>query len=163
VLEHPQQAKDAGPDDVRLDRFATILAAAGFVVVAPCFPAFLDLTLRESVLDDVERTHAYAESVAREIGAGPPAVFSISFGSLLALHLASRPHMKGRLGGVVLFGGYADLFPTVLFAVTGRATHGEITFETRRDPLHRERQQPRDGEAGNQKGEDRKAHAIFDR
>jgi pimeloyl-ACP methyl ester carboxylesterase len=125
-----------GPDDIRLDRFATILAAAGFTVVAPFYPAFVNLTLHPGVFADAKRAHALAEDVARELQAPPPAVFSISFGSLLAIHLASRRELKGRIGGVVLFGGYADLFATVRYAVTGRASHGGKSLEMRPDPLN---------------------------
>jgi pimeloyl-ACP methyl ester carboxylesterase len=125
-----------GPDDVRLDRFLTILAAAGFTVVAPFYPAYVDLALEPGVFADAERAQAFAGDLARRASAPPPGVFSISFGSLLALHLASRPALAGRIGGVVVFGGFADLFPTVRFAVTGRAEHGGVSLRATRDPLN---------------------------
>jgi pimeloyl-ACP methyl ester carboxylesterase len=54
-----------------------------------------------------------------------PALFSISFGSLLALRLAAR--RPEQIAGAVLFGGYADFADAIGFCLAGE----------RRDPLNR--------------------------
>ena len=53
-----------------------------------------------------------------------PALFSISFGSLVALRLASLPALAGRLRLAVIFGGYADPWRSIRFAVTGEVDGG---------------------------------------
>jgi hypothetical protein len=58
----------AGPDDPRMDRFATILAASGAVVVAPAIPDFLALRVTPDAAGDFER----ALEAARPLLAPPP-------------------------------------------------------------------------------------------
>ncbi len=112
----------AGPDDPRMDRFATILAASGAVVVAPAIPDFLALRVTPDAAGDFER----ALEAARPLVPARPALVSISFGSLLVLRLAAaRPDAIER---AILFGGYADFAAAVRFCLTGPAP---------RDPLNR--------------------------
>ncbi len=113
-----------GPDDPRLDRFCRVLAASGFLVIAPNIRSFRSLSLDPSAFDDARAALHRAHELAQRAGHAPPAVFSISFGSRLAIDLATveRPPSE-----VLLFGGFAEFFPTVRFAVTGvtRALSGE--------------------------------------
>lgn len=128
-----------GPADTRLDRFASVLAASGFVVVAPFFPDVLALLLRPAMFEDAEAALRFAADEATRRSLPPPALFSISFGSILALHLASSPpaaHAQQLASRAVLFGGYADLFPAVEYAVTGRALHEGQALSAKRDPLN---------------------------
>ena len=112
----------AGPDDPRMDRFCAILAASGALVVAPAIPDFLDLRVTRAAAVDFER----ALDAARPLFPARPALFSISFGSLLALRLAAaRPDQVER---AILFGGYADFAAAVRFCLTGPPP---------RDPLNR--------------------------
>src|SRR5688572_16899015 len=74
----------AGPDDVRMDRFCKILAAAGHLVIAPFIPSYLALIPRRAAIEDFERVFdARSRWTTKK-----PVVFSISFGSLLAFALA---------------------------------------------------------------------------
>ncbi len=116
-----------GPAEPRLDRFAAILAAAGIQVHAPYLPAFLGLRLAPTLIDDTRR--AFDDLVASERPAGKPGVLSISFGSLPALRLAAE--RGGDLGGLLVFGGYADWRASLAFAVGG----GQGGVEP--DPLNR--------------------------
>lgn len=130
-----------GPADTRLDRFASILSAAGYVVVAPFFPDAIALLLAPSMFDDADAALRFSIAEAERRALPPPALFSISFGSILALHLASNAEFDGKLSRAVLFGGYADLFPAVEYAVTGRALHdvgksGGQALSAKRDPLN---------------------------
>jgi pimeloyl-ACP methyl ester carboxylesterase len=123
----------AGPDDPRLDRFCRILAASGFRVVAPFIRSFSSLVLEPSAFDDARAALSYAQAQAAHRGHPAPAVFSISFGSRLALELACSEQPPGAL---LLFGGYAEFIPTVRFAVTGRCEPSSAPFESHRDPLN---------------------------
>jgi len=112
----------AGPDDPRMDRFCAVLAASGALVVAPAIPDFLALRVTAAAPLDFER----ALDAARPLFPARPTLFSISFGSLLALRLAAaRP---GEVARAILFGGYADFAAAVRFCLTGPAP---------RDPLNR--------------------------
>ncbi|MBK6517057.1 MAG: hypothetical protein IPM79_20605 [Polyangiaceae bacterium] len=122
-----------GPDDPRLDRFCRILAAAGHLVVAPFIRSFNRLLLDPSAFDDARASLALGRSLAAARGLGPPAVFSISFGSRLALDLAASDEPPSA---AILFGGYAEFLPTVRFAVTGRTEHAGRRHELSRDPLN---------------------------
>ena len=125
-----------GPADTRLDRFASILSASGYVVIAPFFPDAIALLLAPSMFDDADTALRFAIAEAERRGLPAPALFSISFGSILALHLASQPEFDRRISRAVLFGGYAELFPAVEYAVTGRALHDGQALSAKRDPLN---------------------------
>lgn len=122
----------AGPDDPRFIRFCRVLSGAGFVVVAPFIPAYVDLRVVRSAVDDFE---IVVEETARRFASlGRPTLFSISFGSWLALEVAARrPEL---VDGVITFGGYEDFEGVCRFAVTGimRTDEGEVVLA--RDPLN---------------------------
>ena len=131
-----------GPDDPRFDRFARILATAGFVVVAPFLPDHLALRIAPSAADDLAVAFDHAEEITKREGLRAPAVFSISFGSLPAVTLAASDAYRARVGALVLFGGYADFDASVRFALTGRAGRasdacdGAIAIAAPHDPLN---------------------------
>ncbi|HUQ01796.1 MAG TPA: hypothetical protein VM261_04835 [Kofleriaceae bacterium] len=100
-----------GPDDRRMDRFCRVLAASGILTMAPFLPDFVALRVTPAAIEDF--TRAYDVFAAGQ--ATPPGLFSISFGSLLALRTAA----VREVGGVVVFGGYADWDATIRFTVTG--------------------------------------------
>lgn len=108
-----------GPDDPRLDRFCRILAATGFLVVAPCLPDHLALRVRPTAVDDLAIAVDLACARAKRLALPRPALFSISFGSSPAIGVAAQPTRRDALSGLVLFGGYADFERTVRFAITG--------------------------------------------
>ncbi len=119
----------AGPDDPRMDRFCRILAAAGHLVVAPFIPAYLALMPDATAVTDFATIAAalprWSDSPEK------PVVFSISFGSLLALALAAeQPDAVDRL---VLFGGYSDFHETMRFCLSGEVASGRSAT---RDPLN---------------------------
>ncbi len=123
-----------GPDDPRLDRFCRVLARAGFLVVAPFIRAYGDLLLDASAFDDARAALELAKARAAGLGLPRPAVFSISFGSALALQLATLA--EGGPSRVVVFGGFCEFLPTVRFALTGRADHDGVVHTIARDPLN---------------------------
>jgi len=117
----------AGADDPRMDRFCRILAAAGHLVVAPYIPDYLALTPSARAKQDFARVF---HGLPRWTDARP-IVFSISFGSLLALALAAEH--GATIERLVLFGGYADLRETLRFCLTGEVASGR---RAPRDPLN---------------------------
>lgn len=123
----------AGPDDPRLDRFCRILATAGFVTLAPFVRAFCDLVVDPTVFEDGRNALALGRILATERDLPEPAVFSISFGSLLALDLATSAEPPAC---AILFGGYASFMRTVRFALTGEASFEGTTLSIPRDPLN---------------------------
>lgn len=116
-----------GPEDLRFQRLAAILADRGARVVAPFLSDFLTLTLSPRLLAEAEAALLSAHERAR----GPVGVMSISFGSIAALHLAAHhPELVDR---VVVFGGYRDLERTFRFALGGE--DAGLPAEVR-DPLN---------------------------
>ena len=105
----------AGPDDPRLDRFCRILATAGFAVACPFLPDYVALRVAPSAVEDFERCFDAEREVAR--APGRIALFSISFGSLVALRLAAA--RGNEVDSLICFGGYADWDETVRFCLTG--------------------------------------------
>lgn len=123
----------AGPADPRMDRFCRVLAAAGFVVLAPFLPDYTALRVAPACFGDLE---ASFEALLDRPEIGPdqrPGVFSISFGSLPALRLAARARRANRVGGLIVFGGYASWHDTIQFCLSGRI--GGVLHGTR-DPLN---------------------------
>ncbi len=90
-------------------------------MLAPFLPAFLKLRISQDVVDDFASAFSWFADRTEQ-----PAVFSISFGSLPALKLASDPRFADRLSRLICFGGYADLSATLEFSIAG----------DRRDPLN---------------------------
>ncbi|MBK6685057.1 MAG: hypothetical protein IPG45_11375 [Deltaproteobacteria bacterium] len=119
----------AGPADPRLDRFLRVLAGSGLLVLSPFLPDFTALEVKESLTDDLERAlGALLEHPARPRSI-TPGIFSISFGSLPSLRLAARATPERPLGGLLVFGGYAD-FSRTLAHCLGQGAEGP------RDPLN---------------------------
>lgn len=125
-----------GADDPRFDRFCRILASAGFLVLTPFVRSYLALELHPSAFDDARTAFLEAKRLADEHGLARPAVFSISFGSALAFDIASHPETRRHVGGVLVFGGFADFLATVRFAVTGQTEFEGERLSLPHDPLN---------------------------
>jgi len=105
-----------GPADPRFDRFCRVLARAGFRVVAPFLPSYLELLVTPEAPEDLE-VCALA-TAQRWLGPGERlTLFSISFGSWPALEVAAR--QPELVDAVITFGGYADFHATVQFCADG--------------------------------------------
>lgn len=126
----------AGPDDPRFDRFCRVLAAGGHLVLAPFLPAFSAMIVHASAGDDLALAFDELECRALEADLPPPAVLSISFGSLASASLVARPSHRDRVGGWLSFGGYRDFGATLRFALTGRYVHEGRALTAPHDPLN---------------------------
>lgn len=112
-----------GPADPRFDRFLAVLANAGIAAYCPFLPEFRRLSVGPSLVDDALASLDLV--TARE---GPVGVFSISFGSYPAIHLAARRPEQVR--ALTLFGGYARFEDVIRFSLVGHPDHPH-------DPLNR--------------------------
>ena len=121
----------AGPDDPRLDRFCRVLASAGHLVIAPFVPGYLALVPGADAIADLGRVLDEVPRWDARGGGRKPAIFSISFGSLLALALAAT--RGDELSRLIVFGGYADFHATMRFCLGGDTGSGRIA---ERDPLN---------------------------
>jgi len=65
-----------------------------------------------------------------------PAVFSISFGSLPVLRLASDPAFNEHISAVITFGGYADWIAALYYTIRGKVETQDGVFERMPDPLN---------------------------
>jgi pimeloyl-ACP methyl ester carboxylesterase len=104
-----------GPDDERCDRFARILAHAGFVVMCPRMDALTQMRLGVSAIDQLARSLEALVALEEHPSHKLPGVFSISFGSFPALMTAASPRTSHLVGSLVVFGGYANFADTCRF------------------------------------------------
>jgi pimeloyl-ACP methyl ester carboxylesterase len=119
-----------GPADPRLERLLAILADAGYVVVAPFLRDFMALRLDSRVIDDLDRAWTTLRESRHLPDGVRPGIFSISFGSLPALRVAADPRRASEVGGLMVFGGYADWRNTLRFCLQGATGYPH-------DPLNR--------------------------
>jgi len=124
----------AGRHHPSLIRFARAAAAAGRVVLVPEVPSWRALEI------DVEAARAAIDVGARyfsgrpEVEPGRVGVVGFSFGATHALIAAADPALRARVGGVVGFGGYADLRSAFRFGFSGRHQWGDREYRLRPDP-----------------------------
>ena len=123
-----------GPDDLRMDRFCRILANAGFEVVAPRLPSYMGMRLEATVITEFQAVFDALDELTTV--RAKPAVFSISFGSLPVLRLASNPAYSDRISAVITFGGYMDWIAALHFTLSGRVEYNDGFFEKEPDPLN---------------------------
>jgi len=108
-----------GPEDPRFDRFSRVLAATGYLVLAPFLPSYRQLLVAPQVVVDINA--AFDALLAHPLlpKGTRPGVFSISFGSMPALRLLA---MRGdEIERGVIFGGFANFEETIHFALNGKA------------------------------------------
>lgn len=125
-----------GADDPRMDRFCRVLAAAGFVVMAPLLTDFLELRVTPRAAREVAVACHAAVTMSARRGLPRPAMFSISFGSLPAIEVAASDRFRDALGGLVMFGGFHSFNSAIRFAITKRAFHEGSSIDVPHDPLN---------------------------
>ncbi|MFT4974847.1 MAG: pimeloyl-ACP methyl ester carboxylesterase [Myxococcota bacterium] len=123
-----------GPIDPRFDRFCRVLARAGWAVMAPSMIAYRALVPDETVPRDF-RVAFEALRAQPGVPKSRPGIFSISFGAMPALHLASDPDYVDKIGGLVVFGGYADWTDTLRYMIDGHVPGA--SHDDQSNPLNR--------------------------
>ena len=110
-----------GAPHPRFERFASILAATGHIVMSPFVMDYMDMRIRP-------HSHEVFLAAFDRLLADPrlppgisPAVFGISFGSWLVFKLACDPERGSRVAAAVIFGGFGSFTNAAEFAVTGKA------------------------------------------
>ena len=126
VYQPPTKAKGAiyvipglhyeGPEDVRLDRFARVLAHSGMVVGVPALPTMKGLIMTPDVW--TENTLAFEAFLEQNLPK-KPGVFSISAASIVAFHLAAHPILGKNIRELLTFGGYIDWNQALVFSMNG--------------------------------------------
>ena len=122
----------------QLVRFTHAMAEGGTAVLVPEMPEWRELDLAPrlttpSVLAGLRAMEGLGGFVATDrVG-----LLGFSFGAPQALVTSAHPALRGRLAGVVGFGGYADLDRTLVFQFTGRHEWKGEQYLLRPDPYGR--------------------------
>jgi pimeloyl-ACP methyl ester carboxylesterase len=119
-----------GPEDPRLLRFLSAVAASGVEVFAPFIPTLLSLKLEEAA---VAETAAALKAATIDAPSGRIGIFTISFGSALGLRLMADPRFQEHTGDLMLFGGYCDWKDALRYSITDRDTRHDVVPP---DPLN---------------------------
>lgn len=119
-----------GPEHPGLDRLARVLASIGYLVMVPRIQAFADLQIRPEVYDQAEAALHALRGLQEYPTGSRTDLLSISFGSSLAIHLASQASLQDQIRRVLIYGGFADWKKTMRFALSGSAS-------AKHDPLNR--------------------------
>jgi len=106
------------------------MASVGYLVMVPRIRSFADLQIRPEAYDDAEQALGALRELPDYPVGGRTDLLSISFGSSLAIHLASRTSLQSQIRRVLIYGGFADWKKTMQFALSGNAT-------AKHDPLNR--------------------------
>jgi len=115
-----------GHEHPKLERFARILATAGYLVMTPELRAFRTLRVENNIFTDAENARRALSGLPDRPTETKPDVMSISFSSAAALHLASQE----EIGRLFIFGGFSNWEDALRFSIAGR---GSLPH----DPLNR--------------------------
>lgn len=126
-----------GREHTQLVRFTRALASTGCAVLIPEVPEWRRLELAPSLTLPTIAASLDALEALPEVDEGRVALAGFSFGSPQAIAASAHPDLRGRLAGVVGFGGYCDLERTVLFQVTGHHEWEGREERLRPDPYGR--------------------------
>lgn len=126
-----------GREHAQLVRFTQAVAAGGCAVLVPEVPEWRELDLAPAmtlptVVAALAALDRHGVGDERRIG-----LVGFSFGSPQALAASAHPSLRGRLSGVVGFGGYCDLERTILFQLTGHHEWDGHAHHLRPDPYGR--------------------------
>jgi pimeloyl-ACP methyl ester carboxylesterase len=122
-----------GPADPRMDRFNRALAAAGIIAFAPFIEDYQLHLVTRRALRDAERALEHLLSLQLLPAPLKPALWSVSFGSLLNFHLAAHPTLGPQISSLMSFGGYGVWPEVVRFCLLGIDQDGT---PRPRDPLN---------------------------
>jgi len=119
-----------GPEDPRLLRFLSAVAASGVEVFAPFIPTLLSLSLDEG---SVAETKAALCAATADPSDGPIGLFTISFGSILGIRMMVDPDFRAHTEALMVFGGFCDWKDALRYSITDRDTRADVVPP---DPLN---------------------------
>ena len=119
-----------GPEDPRLLRFLSAVAASGVEVFAPFIPTLLSLSLDEA---SVAETEAALRAATADPSDGPIGLFTISFGSILGVRMMLTPEFQEKTEALMVFGGFCDWKDALRYSITDRDTRADVVPP---DPLN---------------------------
>ncbi len=111
-----------GPEDSRLEFLVSIFTFLGYRVYVPYIKDFMDTKSTPETYLDIFTTFDYIAQSHSEVR---PTVFSVSFGSFLALKLATDPDRGHKISLLTLFGGFGDWKTTCEAIINGVTQNGE--------------------------------------
>jgi len=120
-----------------LVRFTRALASAGFAVVVPEVPEWRELSLATHLTVPTIRACLATLDAVDEVAHLPVGLVGFSFGAPQAIAASADPGLRGRIAGVVGFGGFCDLEHTLRFQFTGEHEWGRDRYHLRPDPYGR--------------------------
>jgi pimeloyl-ACP methyl ester carboxylesterase len=122
----------------QLVRFVHALAEGGVAVLVPEVPEWSELDLAPQLTTPSVLAGLRAlEGLRGLVAADRVGLLGFSFGAPQALVTSADPALRGRLAGVVGFGGYFDLDRTMVFQFTGRHEWKGERYLLRPDPYGR--------------------------
>ena len=109
-----------GPEDPRFERLSKVMAKAGYLVLCPFLPDFLELRVNKTLASDLRASFDALRSHP-DCPQGPTGIFSISFGSWPATQLAAAlsEEQPDDIGKLLLFGGYLNFTDAIRFSICG--------------------------------------------
>lgn len=126
-----------GRAHAQLVRFTRAVAGGGCAVLVPEVPEWRKLELAPATTVPTIAASLRALEARDDVDGSRVGLAGFSFGSPQAIAASAHPDLRGRLAGVVGFGGYCDLERTVVFQMTGRHEWAGEEHHLRPDPYGR--------------------------
>ena len=116
---------ESGKDDPRIGWLGRLLARVGFIVLAPDFPGFRSLRVRQADVGDLVDTFRSLASLTPRVRPERIGLMGFSYGAGPMLIAATDPAIRSQVRFVVSLGGYYDLGAVIRFITTGHFQHRE--------------------------------------
>jgi len=122
-----------GADHPKIEDFSLMLASLGYIVYNPHMKDYSDLHIvKETLTDYFTVFDAFTKNPRLPAKARKINIFSISFGCIMALRLASNKKRAAQVGAVIIFGGFGswqstcDAIMNNIFPKTEKAKSSDI-------------------------------------
>jgi pimeloyl-ACP methyl ester carboxylesterase len=120
-----------------LVRFTRAVSAGGCAVLVPEVPEWRELSLATELTVPTVRAGLEALAALDDVAERPVGLVGFSFGAPQAIAASAHPALRGRIAGVVGFGGFCDLERTLHFQFTGQHEWRGDRHHLRPDPYGR--------------------------
>ena len=110
-----------GADDPRIDRCARALAANGYQVLVPSLVSLQQLRITTTTADELSSYVSAVVQDPRLCPDGQAAMMAASFSASLALNVAARPAMRGRMSALLSIGAFGSIDTLIPYLLTDSA------------------------------------------